>query len=170
MFTLLILFVIGYGIYKCVTPDKKSKKRQKEDAERLAQLPDISFFAKQMSALQKTLNLWPSDKDILQVFRYTSANQSIYLKMKDGRFINCPLDLLEVSFEKTNGLYRIVAKNNSMKFSFYGFDYVYTSKEWSIIYSVLTLAGKTHNVEIMGSTYKNIAKANTILKVIKAMS
>ena len=170
MITLIIIIIIVvWAIAKSNSPDKKSSKQQAIDEERTANLPDMAFYAKEMTPTQKALNMWPGAKDLLQEFRYSSNNRIIYLKMKDGRFVNCPLSALDVTFDKVSGIYRIVIKNSNVKFSFYQYDYVFTDKEWDIILSTLTLAGTTHNVEIMGSTYKNLTKVNTVLKIIKAL-
>ena len=90
--------------------------------------------------------------------------------MKDGRFVNCPLSQLDITFDKVGALYRIVVKHNNVKFSFYQYAYVFSDKEWEVILDTLTLAGTTRNVSIMGSAYKNLNKANTVLKIIKALS
>lgn len=169
MITLLIIIIIIWAIVKSNSKDKKSQKEQAIDEEKTASLPDMTFYAKEMTSTQKALNMWPGDKDLLQEFRYTSSNRMIYMKMRDGRFVNCPLSQLDVTFDKVSGMYRIVIKNDNVKFSFYQYPYVFTDKEWDIILSTLTLAGTTRNVEIMGSTYKNLSKVNTVLKIIKAL-
>ena len=89
--------------------------------------------------------------------------------MKDGRYVDCPLSLLDVTFDVACGIYRIVIKHNNVKFSFYRYDHIFTKKEWEIILDTLTLAGTTRNVAIMGSAYKNMSKVNTVLKIIKAL-
>ncbi len=169
MITLLIIIIVIWAIVKANSPDKRSKKELARNEKQIAQLPNMTLYAKEMSSTQKALNLWPGDKDLLQVFKYTNNNQQIYLKMKDGRSVNCPLSQLDVTFDKVSGVYRIVIKNNSTTFSFYKYDYVFTEKEWEVILNTLTLAGTTRNVAIMGSTYKNLNKVNTVLKIIKAL-
>lgn len=170
MITLTFIIIAIIAIYKSSSPDKKSKKQIEENNAAIAQLPDISFSAKEMSSMQKALNMWPGDKDLLQEFKYISSSQTIYMRMKDGRAVCCPLSQLDVTFDKLNGLYRIVIKNGAVKFSFYKFSYVFTNREWDVILDTLTLAGTTRNVEIMGTTYKNMTKANTVLKIIKAIN
>lgn len=169
MITLFILIIVVLLFLRSISPDKKSKKQQAINEEKIANLPDMAFYAKELTSVQKALNLWPGTKDLLQEFRYTSSNRMIYLKMKDGRFVNCPLSELYVSFDKLNGIYRLRIKKNNVKFSFYRFDYVFTSKEWDVILYTLTLAGITRNVKIMGSAYKNMEKFNAVLKIIKAL-
>lgn len=90
--------------------------------------------------------------------------------MKDGRYVNCPLSQLDVSFDKVNAIYRFVIRYNNVKFSFYQWAYTFTDKEWDVIINTLTLAGTTRNVSIMGASYKNLQKANTVLKILKALS
>ena len=169
MFTLLIIIIVVWIIVKSNSKDKKSKKELAINEARTASLPDMAFYAKEMTSTQKALNMWPGDKDLLQEFRYTSSSRMIYLRMKDGRFVNCPLSQLDVTFDKVSGLYRIVIKNGNVKFSFYQYSYVFTDNEWDVIMSTLTLAGTTRNVEIMGSTYKNLSKVNTVLKIISKL-
>jgi len=169
MFTLLIIIIVVWVIVKSNSKDKKSKKEQAINEEKTASLPDMAFYAKEMTSTQKALNMWPGDKDLLQEFRYISSSRMIYLKMKDGRFVNCPLSQLDVTFDKVSGIYRIVIKNSNVKFSFYQYSYVFTDNEWDVILSTLTLAGTTRNVEIMSSTYKNLSRANTILKIISKL-
>lgn len=169
MFTLLIICIVVYAIYKANSKDKKSINDIVQNDKKIASLPDMSFNAKEMTSTQKALNMWPGSKDLLQAFRYTSNTKTIFLKMKDGRYVNCPLSQLDVTFDVVNGIYRIVVKHNNVKFSFYKYDYVFTKKEWEIILDTLTLAGTTRNVAIMGSAYKNMSKVNTVLKIIKAL-
>ena len=170
MFTLLFIFIIVFALIASNSKDSKSKKKLAENSRIISTLPDISFRAKEMTSMQKALNLWPNDNDILQEFKYFKENKTIYLKMKDGRYVNCPLSLLDVTFDKVNALYRFVIRNNDVKFSFYQWDYTFTKKEWDVIINTLTLAGTTRNVAIMGTSYKNLQKANTVLKIIKALS
>ena len=169
MFTLLIIVIVVLVIVKLNSKDKKSSKVQAINEEKTASLPDMVFYAKEMTSTQKALNLWPSDKDLLQEFMYSSSNRMIYLKMRDGRFVNCPLSQLDVTFDKVSGLYRIVIQNGNVKFSFYQYAYIFTDNEWDVIMSTLTLAGTTRNVEIMGATYKNLNKVNTVLKIISKL-
>ena len=166
MFTLLIIIIVVWAIVKANSKDKKSKKEQAINEEKTASLPDMAFYAKEMTSTQKALNMWPGDKDLLQEFRYTSSNRMIYMKMRDGRFVNCPLSQLDVTFDKVSGMYRIIIKNGGVKFSFYQYSYIFSDDDWEVILSTLTLAGTTRNVEIMGSTYKNLSKANMVLKII----
>ena len=169
MLTLLIIIIVVWTIVKASSRDKKGKKEQAINEEKTASLPDMAFYAKEMTSTQKALNMWPGDKDLLQEFRYTSSNRMIYLKMRDGRFVYCPLSQLDVTFDKVSGIYRIVINNVNVKFSFYQYPYVFTNSEWEIILSTLTLAGTTRNVEIMGSTYKNLSKINMVLKIISKL-
>ncbi|MDE6722278.1 MAG: hypothetical protein K2J84_09070, partial [Bacteroidaceae bacterium] len=171
--TMLFLFIVIIIIAICcgfMSP--KDKKQLAKNEECLAKLPDIFYKAHEMSSTEKALNLWPSNKDLLDIFQYTSENRCIYMKMKDGRSISCPLSELDVEFDKVarTSLYRIVVRNGKTKFSFYGFEYVFTKKQWDVIFSTLTLAGITRNASIMGKAYKNMEKAATILKIIKAIS
>lgn len=167
--TIIVIICVVWAIVKSNSPDKRSSKQQAQNEERTANLPDMYFCSKEMTSAQKALNVWPSDKDLLHEFRYMSSNRMIYLKMRDGRFVNCPLSALDVTFDKAGALYRFVIKNNNTKFSFYKYDFIFTDKEWDIIISTLTLAGITRNVKIMGSTYKNLSRANTVLRIIKAL-
>lgn len=169
MITLLIICIVVYAIYKANSKDKKSINDIVQNEERTASLPDMSFNAKEMTSTQKALNMWPGSKDLLQTFRYTSSTKTIFLKMKDGRYVNCPLSQLDVTFDNVGGIYRIEIKKDDVKFSFYRYDYVFDKKEWEIILDTLTLAGTTRNVAIMGSAYKNMSKVNTVLKIIKAL-
>ena len=170
MLTILFILVIVFAIIATNSPDKKSKKEIANNNAKIADLPDMAFYAKNLTSAQKALNLWPSDSDMLQAFKYISSTRLIYMKMKDGRFVNCPLSQLDITFDKVGALYRIVVKHNNVKFSFYQYAYVFSDKEWEVILDTLTLAGTTRNVSIMGSAYKNLNKANTVLKIIKALS
>ena len=169
MFTILVIILVVIAIKAATSPDKKSKKEQAANEEKIANLPDMAFSAKELTSTQRALNLWPGKEDLLQEFRYTSSTGRIFLKMKDGRAVNCPLSQLDVAFDKVSGVYRFEIKNNGTKFSFYRYDYVFTSNEWDVIIDTLTLAGTTRNVAIMGSAYKNMTKVNTVLKIIKAL-
>lgn len=167
--TIITIIIIIIVVNNANKPDKKNNKEIAINQQKVANLPDMYFHAKELTSTQKALNLWPSDKDMLQVFKYDSGTQFIYLKMKDGRFVNCPLSQLDVTFDKLNGIYYLYIKQGQVKFSFYRYDYVFTKNEWDIILDTLTLAGITRNVAILGTTYKNMEKANTVLKIIKAL-
>jgi len=167
--TLIVIIIVVVIIANSNSPDKKSYKQQVIDEERTANLPDMYFHAKEMTSTQKALNMWPSDNYLLQEFGYTSSNRMIYIKMKDGKSVNCPLSALDVTFYKAGAIYRFLIRNNNVEFIFNQYAYVFTDKEWDIIVSTLTLAGTTHNIGIMSSAYKNMTKVNTILKIIKAM-
>ena len=110
--------------------------------------------------------MWPSDKDVLKWVKYTSSTRNIYLEMKDGRHVSCPLSQLDVTFDRINKLNRFVISNGPT-FSFYEYAYVFTDAEWDVIIRLLMLAGTTHNIAIMGSAYKN---ANMIASLIKALN
>lgn len=170
MFTFCIIVFIIILIIARYQDDKKSNKELARIEYQTQQLPDLYFCMHQMTSTQKVLNLWPSDNDILQSFKYEANTRVITLTMKDGRSITCPLSELFVDFDKVQSMYRFEVKYGGSKFSFYQYAYIYTDKEWDIIISVLTLAGHTRNVSIMGSTYKNLSRASTILKIIKAIS
>lgn len=170
MITFIVIVLVVLSIVQANSPDKKSKKQLAINEKRIAVLPDMAFYSKEMSSMMKALNLWPNDKVLLQEFKYTSINKMIYLKMKDGKFVNCFLSDLVAYFDKGKGeFYQITVKNNNTKFSFYTFPTHFTDKEWYIILNTLTLAGTTYNVDILGSTYKNLSKVNTVLRIIKAL-
>ena len=170
MITFIVIILVVLSIIQANSPDKKSKKQLAINEKRIAVLPDMEFYAKEMSSMMKALNLWPDDKVLLQEFKYTSINKMIYLKTKDGKFIKCSLSDLVVYFDKgKGGPYQITVKNNSTKLFFYALSTLFTNKEWDIILSTLTLAGTTYNVDILGSTYKNLTKVNTVLRIIKAL-
>lgn len=170
MITLFIIIIVIVVACIANSTDSKSKKELARIEEETLQLPDLYFRMHEMTTAQKAFNLFPSDKDLLDIFKYEANTRNITLTMKDGRSVTCPLSELYVQFDKVSGHYRFVIKNSGTKFSFYKFNYVFTDKEWDIIIGVLMLAGQTSNISIMGSTYKNLSKANTILKIIKAIS
>lgn len=170
MITLIVFCLIGYVIYKAFSnpADKKSKKQIALDADKKANLPDIYLKGKRLGSWEKAANLFPGDRDILDIFQYRSSDRSVYLKMLDGRSITCPLSQLDVTFDKAT-IYRFVIRHNKTSFSFYQFDYVFKKEEYDVIIGVLLLAGTTHNRGIMGSTYKNTAKAATIIKILSKL-
>lgn len=172
MFTILIIIIVIIAFCCGGSKDKKSQKQLQENEDALAKLPDIYYKSKDLSTLDRFFR-GCSNKDILDIFQYTSTNRSIYLKMKDGRSISCPLAELDVLFDKVKtgpvtSIYRIVCKKGSTKFSFYGFD-TFTDEQWEVIYSTLTLAGITRNVKIMGKKYQNMQKAVTVLKILSKL-
>ena len=156
-------------VIKASGADKRSDKEKAEIAEKVATLPDMSFVAKEMTSAQKAAYLWPGDKDLLQVFKYDSDTQTIYMEMKDGRSVNCLLSELRVDFGKVNSLYRIEIHHESVKFSFYKYSFVFTNDEWDCILNTLLLAGTTSNAAIMGSAYKNVNRAMTIMKILSKL-
>lgn len=170
MFTLFIIIVVVAIICSAGKKDKKSEEDLARIEEETQRLPDLYFRMHEMTSTQRALNLFPGDKDILEILKYNAATRNITLKMKDGRSVTCLLSELYVIFSKTNGLYRFEIRHGKTRFSFYKFAYVFTDKEWDVIINVLTLAGETTGIDIFGSTYKNMTRVNTVLKIIKAIS
>jgi len=170
MLTFLFIVLMIYLIARAISnpADKKSAKKLAAIETQTAQLPDISLCAKEMNSWQKAANLWPSDKDVLKRVRYTSSTRNIYLEMKDGRRVSCPLSQLDVTFDRLNQLNRFVI-GNGPKFSFYEYAYTFTDAEWDVIKRLLMLAGTTHNIAIMGSTYNNINKVASLIKALNKL-
>ena len=171
MITFFIIIVLGFIIYKAIVnpSDKKDKKEIVEDKEKIAQLPDICFKGKELSSLQRAANMFPGKKDILDIFKYNSSDHSIYMKMLDGRNISCFLSELDVTFDKVSSIYRFLVTDGKTKFSFYQFDFVFSKEQYEVITGVLLLAGTTHNKSIMGSTYKNMSRAATVIKIMSKL-
>lgn len=163
IFIIIVVFIV---VIKSNSADKKSKKDKLRDEEKVANLPDINLKGKKLTSWERTANLFPAKNDILDVFKYNSLDKSIFLQMLDGRSIYCPLNELNVTFDKVSSLNRFVVTDGKTKFSFYNYDYVFTAKEYEVIICVLLLAGTTHNKSIMGNAYKNLSRANTILKIL----
>ena len=69
MLFLFIVIIISAICCGFMSPkDKKSKKQLAKNEECLANLPDIFYKAHEMSSTEKALNLWPSNKDLLDIF------------------------------------------------------------------------------------------------------
>ncbi len=168
MITFIIIFAIVYGVIMTFSNDK-SQKDQIRDAKKAMQLPDYYFQGKTLSSAERAANLWPNDKDILDIFQFSSADSSIYLKMKDGRSISCPLSKLEVHFNKWGNLYRFVCIYGGTEFSFYQYDYVFTKEQYDTIINVLLLAGTTHGRLVVSSFNKTLSKVNTAAKVLNKL-
>ena len=162
MITLLIIIFIVFVIYQAIKnpSDKKSKKEEIHDEEEILKLPNINFKGKPLTSWECVANMFPRKNDILDVFMYNSS---------DGRSISCPLSKLDVSFDKVNPLYRFYVTDGNTKFSFYNFAYVFSEKQYEVIIGVLLLAGTTHNKSIMGSTYKNLSRISTIVKILSKL-
>lgn len=169
MLTLTIIILVLIIVIKSNSVDKKNKKEKLRDEEKIAHLPDIDFKGKELTSWERAADLFPSKKDILDIFKYNSLDKSVYLQMLDGRSICCPLNELNVTFDKVSSLNRFVVTDGKTKFSFYNYDYVFTAKEYEVIICVLLLAGTTYNKSIMGNAYKNLSKANTVLKILSHM-
>lgn len=172
MFTLLLLISIIWAVImikKMFTADKRNDEQQALVDKQIAELPDINICAKEMTSTQKALNLWPSDKDLLKIFRYNHNTKKLYMQMKDGRSVDCGLNELKVEFAKM-GTLCVEIHRNGFLFSFYQYDYVFTDKEWEVILSTLSLAGKTEGIWVLGDSYKNMSKAKTVMKIIKLLS
>ena len=152
MITLLIICFVIYAFYKAGSKDKKSIEDIVNKENKIASLSNMSFVAKEMTFTQNVLNKLPSKYDLLQEFGYTSNTKTIYLKMKDGRYVKCPLSQLDVLFDNVKGTYRIaITHNNSFQFSFYVYNNIFKDTEWKAIIDTLTLAGTTRNAAIMKS-------------------
>ena len=171
MITLLIIIFIVFVIYQAIKnpSDKKSKKEEIHDEEEISKLPNINFKGEPLTSWECVANMFPRKNGILDVFMYNSSDRSIYMRMLDGRSISCPLSKLDVSFDKVNPLFRFYVTDGNTKFSFYNFAYVFSEKQYEVIIGVLLLAGTTHNKSIMGSTYKNLSKISTIVKIISKL-
>ena len=171
MITLLIIIFIVFVIYQAIKnpSDKKSKKEEIHDEEEISKLPNINFKGKPLTSWECVANMFPRKNGILDVFMYNSSDRSIYMRMLDGRSISCPLSKLDVSFDKVNPLFRFYVTDGNTKFSFYNFAYVFSEKQYEVIIGVLLLAGTTHNKSIMGSTYKNMSRAATVIKIMSKL-
>ncbi len=173
MITLLFIFLIIFVIVKIINPaDKKSEKQKAKDDQALTELPDICLKGKSLGKWEKALNLCPKDKETLDVFEYRRSDRSITIKVKNGDTISCPLEQLDVNFEKVvgmYGMYEFKVSHEKRKIKFYNFDNVFSKKEYDVIIGVLWLAGTTHNREIMGSTYKNMSRAATVIKILSKL-
>ncbi|MCR5395111.1 MAG: hypothetical protein K6E86_06940 [Bacteroidales bacterium] len=171
MITFFILCIVAsILIVKAANNKKRSPQEEEERREEIAKLPDIYLNAKTLTSGEKALNLWPRDVDVLQTLEFKSGTNNIYLKMKDGRSILCDIDDLEMHFSKTNGVIRFEARYNGTGFSFYQYAYYFSDKEWDIIINLLSLAGTTHGAYVLGSAFKNIKRAQTAMKIIKALN
>lgn len=90
MITLLFIFLIIFVIVKIINPaDKKSKKQKAKDDQALTELPDICLKGKSLGKWEKALNLYPKDKETLDVFEYRRSDRSITIKVKNGDTISC---------------------------------------------------------------------------------
>lgn len=171
MFTLFFILLMAFLIWNVFQnpADKKSKKQAIKDEEKTASLPDIYIKGKALSSWEKALDGFPAKNDILDVFKYNSSDRSVYLKMLDGRSISCPLSQLDVTFDKMGVTYRFVVTDKRTKFSFYQYDYVFTSDQYNVIIGILLLAGTTHNKAIMGSAHKTLSNVATIVKFLSKL-
>lgn len=170
MFTLLIIFIfICFIISLFVNPaDKKSKKEKAKDDQALMELPDIHMKGKKLEKWENALNLFPNEKEILDVFEYHRADKSVTIKVLSGEGISCPLAQIDVTFNKVAGRYEFIVSHEKKSIKFYDYS-VFTPKEYDVIIGVLWLAGTTHNRQIMGSTYKNMSRAATIIKILSKL-
>ncbi len=173
---LIVLIVIV--VISSNSKDKKSNKQLAKNEELLKQIPDMYYVAREMTSAQRALNLWPRDKDMLDVFQYKSDTREIYLKMKDGRSISCPLADLDVGFGAVDRYCQlhciIIRQYDQILFTFYEYAYTFTDEEWNDILATLTFAGTTRNVAIMSErfrkTQKGFAKMNRFLNILKHLS
>ena len=155
---LVIIFIIGYN--------KKDKRPSNADAQ-IGQLPPIHLRARTDGTAGRlwTGELLESDSNILKEFRHNNGIITLILKTDIG--LQAPLKDLIVRAEKSTNIY-ISVTYEGQKITFVKIGN-FTSDEWDTIISVLSLAGTTYGMDIFGSTYKNISRAATIVKIISKL-
>ena len=179
MFTILFCIFIGYLVYKFAAKQEKkaevkAQKKVKQEKATLGSLPDIHLVAKEMTKVEKALNLYPADKDLLQSFDYSKSGRIVTVKMKNGYTLSGEISKLEVWFEKIGKEnHKVKVSNGEKSLEFYTMASLYDDKQWEVILHMLSLAGKAHNViaiEPPSQLEKNLGRANTVLKIIKLLS
>ena len=168
MITFIILITI-VAIYCTIKAQNTADKRSATADRQIQELPPIHFHSQKTSTVNKILSLefFESKDGILEDFRYNNGN--LTLTLRSGQQLSGRLDQLAVRFEKISGLTVIsvgYSDKNKITFSQYN---NFTDNQWDTIINVLMLAGTTYGAYIFGSTYKNINRANLVMKVLSKL-
>lgn len=164
MFTLLIIIAV---IWVVVAANRKDK-RPKDADEKIQELPAIHYKApvKDKAGRFWSGELLETDSSILDEFNYD--NGFLTLKMRDGKKLCGRLSDTVVTFSKMSFSTYFEIKVGKEKVSFAKLE-TFTKDEWDVIIGVLLLAGTTYGRDIFSSTYKNLSRANLVLKIISKL-
>ena len=164
MITLLFIALIVWVIYAY----NKKDERSSDADERIQELPAILYHSKEQDSGKRffTGELFESNKNVLLDFNYN--NGFLTLTMKSGNKVSGLLNQMSVRFEKLMGETYITVKanNNKVKIIKLG---NFTDAQWENMIGVFLLAGTTYGSEIFSSMYKNLSRANIILKIISKL-
>lgn len=133
--------------------------------ERLAEMrksPEIYIKTPDLSGAR---GIFVEKKHSIDTFKY--GNGIVEITMRDGSYVSSYLSSLSVTFEEIPGTIKTTVDN---RVEFVKYIEQFGPSTWDQIYNILLQAGITHGEEIFSSTYKNIKRVNTALKVVNAVS
>ena len=166
MITILIIGLVIWALYASFTPDKKDHQKVREEIEKL---PRIYFKGKELGEINKFLNLAYDDSRIMKSFLYDKGQ--VTLTMKNGTILTAPLSSMVVYFQKAKlSPIEVTIHYRDRDIYFYEMHGLYSSKEYEVIYKILSLANTTYGTDIFNEWNKNLSKVNSILKIMKYLN
>ena len=168
MFTLLIITLTVCAIVASIKEYNTKDKRSDTSDQKIQELPPIHIHSLRNSTGKKllTMEFFESNNAILEDFNYN--NGYLTLTMRNGKSITGLLSQMAVRFTDNNGFIAVSVKSNGKEVSFSKLDN-FTADQWDTIINVLMLAGTTYGSNIFGSAYKNMKRANLVMKIISKL-
>lgn len=168
MFTLTIIIIFGYLIYKAFNPsaDKKGTKNEIEEA--IKQLPDMHLKAKPITGIYKMLY---GKGYCLDEVDFHSGN--LMMSLQNGKRFSGKLEDYSFYFVNNKGHISITLAIYGKKTEFCYVESIFTKEEWKAICGVMLCAGKTYNSRIINNQFEPMSKiqtAATVGKIIYQLS
>lgn len=164
MFTLLFIILIVIVIVSYNTKDKRVENAD----EKIQELPPIHFYSKHQDSGARfwTGELFQSNGNILKEFNYCQG--MLTLTMKNGDSLSGLLSAMTVRFEKVSFDIYITVNLDGKKVKIIEVGN-FSDSQWETMIEVLMLAGTTYGAGIFSSAYKNMSRANLVLKIISKL-
>ena len=164
MITLGIILIIVLMIYAY----NKKDKRSNDADEKIRELPPIHYHSIDQDIGKRfwTGELFEVDSNVLKDFNY--SNGVLTLTTKKGIMVSGLLSEMVVRFTKMNGVTVITVKSNGKTLEVTKLGN-FTDSQWETMIRILLLAGTTYGADIFSDAYKNMSKANMVLKIISKL-
>ncbi len=162
MFTLIIIIITGYLIYKAINPSTDKKGTQNEIEEAIKQLPNMHLKAKSVSGITKFIYGKGYCLDVVDFH-----DGKLMMSLQNGKTFSGLLKDYSFYFEKVQGEINITLKIGDKKTTFTYVDSLFSKEEWKAICGVMLCAGKTYNSSIINNLFGPMSKVQTAATVGK---
>lgn len=162
MFTLIIIIIFGYLIYKAFNPSADKRGTEDEIEEAIRQLPDMHIKAKPATGFTK---LWYGKGYCLDEVHFHDGK--LKMSLQNGKRFSGRLKDYSFYFVKYKGNITITLEINGNRTEFYYVDSIFSKEEWKAICGVMLCAGKTYNSSIIQNQFGTMSKIQTAATVGK---